>query len=134
MIALMPFFGVTPGASLLLLPLMMLLAAIFTTGVGLWFAALNAEYRDLGTALPVLIQLWMFASPVIYPSSLVPPGWRTLYSLNPLAGIVEGTRASLFGLSFDWFGIAVSALVSVLVLVASVRSFCHRGEGLVESL
>ena len=134
LVVLMLCYGVGVGWGILLLPVFVVEATLFSFGVGLWFSVLNVRYRDVGTVLPVLIQLWMFASPIIYPSSLVPEGWRVFYSLNPLAGIVEGMRASLFGLGFDWGGIIISAAVTLLLLAHSVRAFCRRGEGLVESL
>jgi lipopolysaccharide transport system permease protein len=131
---LMSFYGIGPGWSMLMLPLLTVEVTLFALGVGLCFSVWNVKYRDIGTALPVLIQLWLFASPIIYPSSLVPEGWRGIYSINPMAGIVEGIRASLFGTGFDWGGITISAVVTLLLLAYSVRAFCRRGEGLVESL
>jgi len=83
--------------------------------VGMWMAAINVKYRDVRYALPFLVQLWLFASPVIYPLSLMPPKWRWLLMLNPLTGIVEGMRASLFGRPFDWPAIGVSFAVSILI-------------------
>jgi len=84
--------------------------------------------------LPVVIQLWMFASPIIYPSSLVPERWRLLYSLNPVAGMVEAMRASLFGFAFDWTGIAISVAITVVLLVCFVYFFCRWEENLIDIL
>jgi lipopolysaccharide transport system permease protein len=86
---------------------------------------LNVKYRDIGTALPVLLQLWMFASPIIYPSSLVPQQWKWTYDLNPLAGIIEGFRASILGLDFNWRSLMISALITLTLLVYSTYAFKH---------
>ena len=68
----------------------------------MWMSALNVKYRDIRYALPFLIQLWMFASPIIYPASMVPARWRWVLLLNPMAGVIEGYRAALFGLPVEW--------------------------------
>jgi lipopolysaccharide transport system permease protein len=109
--------------SILLAPLLVLHLTLLALGLGLSLAALNVKYRDIGTALPVLLQLWMFASPVIYPSGLVAANWKWAYELNPLAGIVEGFRASLLGLDVNWRGLAISAAVTMVLLVYSAYAF-----------
>lgn len=86
-----------PGAAALWLPVMLLLAITTALGVGLWLSALNALYRDVRYVMPFLIQFWMFASPVAYPSSLVPERWRWVYGLNPMAGVIDGFRWALTG-------------------------------------
>jgi len=96
-IAMMVYYGIHPGAAVLWLPAFLLLAVLTALGVGLWLAALNAIYRDVRYVLPFLVQFWMFASPVVYSSSLVPVKWRWLYGLNPMAGVIEGFRWSLTG-------------------------------------
>src|SRR5258708_3280984 len=90
-------FGIRPGATVLLLPALILLAVFTALAVGLWTSALNALYRDFTTIIPFLVQFWMFASPVAYPSSLVPQRWRWLYGLNPMAGDIDGFRWALTG-------------------------------------
>lgn len=121
--ATMLFYGVRPGArALMLLPLVLLLG-LFSLGASLWASALNVKYRDVGIALPVLIQLWMFVSPVVYPAALVPEGWRRLYTLNPVAGIIEGFRAALFGRDFDWPALASAAAVTLALLVCAAFAF-----------
>src|SRR5690242_15672311 len=90
-------YGIRPGAAALWLPALLLLAVLTVLGVGLWMSALNALYRDVRYVVPFLIQFWMFASPVAYPSSLVPARWRWLYGLNPMAGVIDGFRWSLTG-------------------------------------
>jgi len=89
----------------------------------LWVSALNVKYRDIGIALPVLIQLWMFVSPVVYPASLIPVRWQWLYFLNPMAGVIEGFRASLFGLEFNLPALAFSAVITLALLVSSAYAF-----------
>ena len=89
--------GITPGLSLLALPAFLALAMMTALGVGLWLSALNVEFRDVRHGLPFLAQLWLFCTPVIYPLSLLSEPWRTLYSLNPMVGVVEGFRWSLLG-------------------------------------
>jgi lipopolysaccharide transport system permease protein len=108
--------------TLMLLPLL-LLVTLFAFGLGLLFSALNVKYRDVGLAMPVIVQLWMFVSPILYPSKLVPEGWRTLYALNPLVGIMEGFRAALFDRAFDWTALAISAAATALLLVYAAYVF-----------
>jgi lipopolysaccharide transport system permease protein len=90
-------YRIRPGIAALWLPALLLLAVLTALGVGLWMSALNALYRDVKYVVPFLIQFWMFASPVAYPSSLVPQRWRWLYELNPMAGVIDGFRWSLTG-------------------------------------
>lgn len=109
---------------LLALPFFLLLATLCTVGVSLWLSALNVQYRDFMYALPFLIQVWMFASPVVYSSSLVPERWRWLYSLNPAVGFIEGFRWSLLGRStLDWWMVIASTLVSALMFISGAFFF-----------
>ena len=117
-----------------MLPVLLAQATLLTLGLGLWFSALIIKYRDVGTLLPVLLQVWMFASPVIYPSSLVPEGWRWVYLLNPMAGLIEGFRASLFGLEFDWVGLGISAGVTLSLFAYFVRAFHRMEEDIVDAV
>ena len=91
------FYGAEPGLAIFVLPLFVLLVVMAAFGVSLWLAALNVLYRDVRYLLPFLTQIWMFATPVIYPVSAVPDSWRLLYSLNPMVGVVEGFRWALIG-------------------------------------
>jgi lipopolysaccharide transport system permease protein len=109
--------------SLLLVPFLILLMTLLALGVGLLSAAMTVKYRDLRHALPFIIQLWMFASPVIYPASLVPPKWKWLLLINPVAGIIEGFRAALTGRPFDWLHLSISAAITFALLVFSVYVF-----------
>lgn len=96
-IAIMAYYKIHPSAAIVMLPVFLLLAVFTALGVGLWLSALNTLYRDVRFIMPFLIQFWMFASPVAYPSSLVPEKWRWLYGLNPMAGVIDGFRWSLAG-------------------------------------
>jgi homopolymeric O-antigen transport system permease protein len=120
LVILMFYYGVRLQPSLLLLPALILLATLLASGVGLLMAALNVKYRDIRYALPFLIQVWMFASPVIYP---VPDRWRWLLALNPLTGIIQGFRSALFGQPFDWLTLGLSVGSTLLVLVYSALTF-----------
>jgi lipopolysaccharide transport system permease protein len=91
------YYGIAPTPALLTLPCFILLAAATSFGVGLWLSALNVQYRDVRYTIPFVIQFWLFATPVAYPSSLVPERWRPLYGLNPMAGVVDGFRWALLG-------------------------------------
>ena len=125
------FYGMKPGAPAALLPLFLLLAILTALGVGLWLSALNALYRDVKYVIPFLLQFWMFASPVAYPSSLVPQRWRWLYGLNPMAGVIDGFRWALTG---HGHAPAASLLVSsaaVLVILFGGLVFFQRMEGTV---
>ena len=111
-------YGFRPTAALLWLPALVVLAVLTALGVGLWMAALNALYRDVRYVVPFLIQFWMFASPVAYPSSLVPMRWRWLYGLNPMAGVIDGFRWAItgHGQAPGLLLLASSGMVAVVVL------------------
>jgi lipopolysaccharide transport system permease protein len=117
------YYGVALTLNILLLPLFVSLMALLALGVGLLSAALTVKYRDLRHALPFIIQLWMFASPVIYPTSIVPERWKWLVTINPVAGIIEGFRASLTGRPFDWLSVSVSGVTTLVLLVCSAYVF-----------
>ncbi len=132
LLALMVYYSIGLRWGILLLPALVLQATLLAVGVALWFSALIVRRRDYATLLPVLLQAWMFASPVIYPSRLVPEKWRLIYSLNPLAGVIDGFRSALFGLPFNWAGLITSAVVTMLLLTYSVRFFLRADENLVD--
>lgn len=123
LIVLVFYYGVTLTSHLLLLPLFILMMTLLALGVGLLSAALTVKYRDLRHALPFIIQLWMFASPVIYPASIVPKKWKWLLTINPVAGIIEGFRASLAGGAYNWKHLSISAVMTLLLLVCSIYVF-----------
>lgn len=97
LIGMMLVYGILPTAALWTVPLFVLLTTMTALGAGLWLSALNVQYRDVRYAIPFLIQFWLFATPIAYPSSLLPEPWRTIYGLNPMAGVVEGFRWALLG-------------------------------------
>ena len=123
-VAIMAYYGMRLTALALWVPAFILLAIVTALGVGLWLAALNAIYRDVRYVLPFLVQFWMFASPVAYPSALVPEKWRWLYYLNPMAGVIDGFRWSLAGHG-DPPGrpFFVSVGVAILILLGGVAYF-----------
>src|SRR5207302_9249065 len=105
--------------NLILIPTLVLPAVLAALGVGIWLSALNVQYRDVRYAIPFFIQVWMFATPVVYPASIVPAQFRALYGLNPMAGVVESFRWALLGRS----DLDVPLLcVSLLVITALVLS------------
>ena len=117
-------YGIRPALSALWLPALLLLALLTALGVGLWMSALNALYRDVRYVIPFVIQFWMFASPVAYPSSLVPARWRWLYGLNPMAGVIDGFRWSIIRRgNAPSLLLLASASVVVLVLLGGVFFF-----------
>ena len=97
LLGMMAYYGLAPTANVIWLLPLLLLAFVTALGAGLWLSALNVEYRDVRYTLPFLTQLWLFATPIAYPSSLLGEPWRTLYGLNPMAGVVEGFRWALLG-------------------------------------
>jgi lipopolysaccharide transport system permease protein len=123
LVALMVYYQVPISWSILMLPLFVIQIAVLALAVGVGCAALNVRYRDVGTVLPILLQVWMFVSPIVYSSSIVPERLRLLYSLNPLVGIIGGFRASLFSLPFHWSSILISTLVTLLLLIFSIHVF-----------
>jgi lipopolysaccharide transport system permease protein len=123
LVALAVYYGVTPSWGALLLPVIVLLATMMALGTGMLVSALTVKYRDLRHALPFFMQFWMFASPVIYPTSLVPEQWRWILLVNPMTGILEGFRAALTGQAFDWTLIAISAVVSTTLLAVAFYVF-----------
>ena len=124
LIVLMVYYGIHPGVAVLWLPAFLLLAILTALGVGLWLSALNAIYRDVRYVMPFLVQFWMFASPVAYPSSLVPGKWRWLYGLNPMAGVIDGFRWSLTGQgAAPGRMLMVSTLAVVAVLLGGLGYF-----------
>ena len=124
LLGMMAFYGIFPTAAVLTLPLFLLLALATALGVGLWLSALNVRYRDVGYLIPFLVQVWLYASPVAYSSSLIPERWRPLYGLNPMAGVVEGFRWALLGT--DWQPgplIAVSVGAVIVILLSGALYF-----------
>jgi lipopolysaccharide transport system permease protein len=122
--ALFMYAGIPLTLKIITLPAFILLAMFTATGVSLFVSAANVRYRDVGHAIPFLIQIWMFLSPIVYPVSLVPEAWRWLYGLNPMTGVIEGFRWALLGQTApDLALMTVSTLVFVIFLIAGVIYF-----------
>jgi homopolymeric O-antigen transport system permease protein len=128
LIGFMMWYRITPGPSIVWLPALMLLALATAASVGVWLAALNVRYRDVRYVVPFVVQLWMFATPVAYPASLVPSRWRAVYGLNPMAGVIEGFRWALAGGPAPGVITVVSAAV-VVVLITGGAMYFRRLEG-----
>ncbi len=125
LIGMMIFYKVTPTIATLWLPLLILLALITALGVGFWSSALMVRYRDVGYIMPFIANLWMYLTPVVYPSSMIPEKWRLLYALNPMTGVVEGFRYALLGTTQSVSGgmILVSSLIAIAVLISGMFYF-----------
>ena len=125
---LMAFYGVVPTSAVLAVPFLVVMAALTATGVALWLSALNVRYRDVRFVIPFLIQVWLFATPVAYPSSLVPERWRALYGLNPMVGVVDGFRWALLDQPAPSLGLMSVSVLVVLALVGSGLMYFSRAE------
>jgi len=124
LLVMMAWYGRTPTHNVVWLPFFVLLAFVTALGVGLWLSAMNVKFRDVKYTVPFLTQFWMFATPIAYPSSLLPEKWRLLYGLNPMAGVVDGFRWVLLGsTSVSGPMIAISAVVSLLALISGALYF-----------
>jgi lipopolysaccharide transport system permease protein len=123
LIPLMFYYGVTVSTKLFLLPGLVLLITLLALAVGMWMSALNVKYRDIRYALPFLIQLWMFVSPVIYPSSMLSGKLRIFLTINPLTGIIENFRAALLNRRLNLSSLAISTGITLILLLYSAYSF-----------
>ena len=124
LIAMMLYYQIYPSITILLLPLLIVLMMFTASGVGMFLAALNAQYRDIRYTLQFLVQFWMFASPVVYPVSLIPEKYRLIYAINPMAGVIEGFRSALLGtVAFPTQMLLVSTLVSIIIFIAGALYF-----------
>ena len=128
LIGMMFFYGITPGAAVLTAPLFLFLAVATALAVGMWLSALNVQYRDVRYTIPFLTQLWLFATPVAYPSSLLPEPWQSLYGLNPMAGVVEGFRWALLGKTSGPGPLLVISVAAVLALLLGGLWYFNRME------
>jgi lipopolysaccharide transport system permease protein len=124
----MIWYGVAVTWEALLVPLFVLFALVTALAVGLWLSALNVRYRDVGHAMPFLIQIWMFVSPVVYPVSMIPEKYRLLYSFNPMVGVIEGVRWALLGKAGPDFSVMAMSAVVVIVLLAGGLIFFRNME------
>jgi homopolymeric O-antigen transport system permease protein len=124
LLGMMAYYKIAPTANVVWLPLFFLLALITALGVGFWLSAMNVMFRDVRYALPFIIQIWLFATPIAYSSSLLHGVWKTLYGLNPMAGVVEGFRWALLGVETKPGPmIAVSTMVSIVLLITGAYYF-----------
>jgi lipopolysaccharide transport system permease protein len=124
LIGMMFYFGIYPTAMIFLLPLLVVLMMFTASGVGTFLAALNAKYRDIRYTIPFLVQLWMFVSPVVYPTSMIPEKYRFIYSLNPLTGVIEGFRSILLGtVPFPTQMVLYSGFVSLILFIIGISYF-----------
>ena len=124
LLGMMLVYGLVPTANVLWLPALLLLTLVTSLGASLWLSAMNVQFRDVRYAVPFLIQAWMFATPVAYPSSLLSEPWKTVYGLNPMAGVVEGSRWALLGTdTAPGLIILVSTLVAVALLLSGAYYF-----------
>ena len=124
LLGMLAFYGLVPGRQILALPAFVLLAVMTALAVGLWLSALNVQYRDVRYTINFLVQFWLFATPVAYPSSIIPAQWRVVYGLNPMVGVVEGFRWSLLGKPESPSAVVlVSTIVVVTLLVGGVFYF-----------
>jgi lipopolysaccharide transport system permease protein len=124
LLGMMVWYGVMPTARLVALPLFVFMILATSLAVSLWLSAVHVKYRDVAATIPLLTQLWMYASPVVYPVSLVPEQWRTLYALNPMAGVIEGFRWALLGKSSpDVQVLIIGGIVVITILVTGLVYF-----------
>lgn len=128
LLGMMAFYGIVPSWHIITLPVFVLLAIATAVAMALWLSALDVQYRDVRYTLPFLAQLWLFATPVVYPSSLLPEPWRTVYGLNPMAGVVEGFRWALLGNTPPPGPIIAVSAAAVLCLLAGGLFFFRRME------
>lgn len=127
------FYGIRPNWGIVMLPVFLLIAAATGLGVGLWFAGVIVKFRDFGQIAGYLVRVWMYASPVVYSATLIPPEWRALYSLNPMTGVVEGFRWALLGTgSGPGWTMAVSGVAVLVVLVGGLYTFKRAERSIVD--
>ena len=124
LLLLMLVFGVIPDVRILVLPLFVLLAFVFTLGLGIWFAALYVKYRDVRHFIPFIVQLGLYVSPVAFSSTIIPEKWRLLYSMNPMVSVIDGFRWSLLGTASLYVpGVMMSCGLAVVLLVSGIYYF-----------
>lgn len=128
LISMMLVYGIVPTARILYLPIFLLLALIASLGAGLWLSAINVQFRDVKYVVPFLTQFWLFITPIAYASSLLSEPWRTLYGLNPMAGVVEGFRWALLNTNTDPSGITLMSGVAAVVMLITGAFYFRRME------
>jgi lipopolysaccharide transport system permease protein len=128
LVAMMAFYGITPTVNIVFLPLFVLFATIAALSVGIWFSALNVQYRDIKYTVPFVTQIWMYTTPVAYSAALVPAEWSWLYGLNPMVGVVEGFRWALLGKSAALGSSVYVSFVAVVVILVTGLAYFRRME------
>lgn len=123
LVPLMIYYRISLTWAIVMFPVLALLTTLLALGMGMWLSAINVKYRDVRFVLPFLIQLWMFVSPVIYPMSFLPDKVRRVLAFNPMSGIIEGYRSSLFGLPFNWKTLGLSVVITFGLLIYSSYAF-----------
>jgi lipopolysaccharide transport system permease protein len=123
LILMMLYYGIFPGASILLLPFLMFMITISAIGIGMILSALNVAYRDFRYVIPFLVQFWLFATPVIYPSSIVPDNWRWLININPMAGLITAFRSSLLNTPVFFSDLLISSVMSIALFILGILYF-----------
>jgi lipopolysaccharide transport system permease protein len=128
LLILMAFYGIAPSWKFLLVPPLMIIAALLALSIGLWLAPINVRFRDIKHTLPFMIQIWMYASPIVYPLSMVPEQWQWAYSLNPMVGVIEGFRWAVFNQGEPNFTALGISGVMIIFLLAGGLVFFRRME------
>lgn len=123
LILMMFYYRIGITANILMLPVLIILISLLTIGIGMWLSALNVKYRDVRYALPFVIQLGLFITPIIYPMSVIPKKWHWLMSLNPLAGLIEAFRDAYLGHPFDWISLGISTAVTFAIVIFTAFTF-----------
>ncbi len=126
LVALMAWYGIAPTGNIVFLPLLLFLSLLLALSLALWLGPINVRFRDIKHTLPFVIQVWMYASPVVYPASMVPEEWRSLYSLNPMVGVIEGFRWALLDTSApDFRALGIGVLIVAGLLFGGLILLCQ---------
>jgi lipopolysaccharide transport system permease protein len=128
LLGMMVYYGIYPTVNVLWVPFFLLLAQITSLGVGLWLSAINVHYRDIRYTVPFVTQLWLFCTPVAYPSSLLSDHWRTVYAVNPMVGVVEGFRWALLGSATQPLAIIIASSLAALAILIGGAFYFRRME------
>lgn len=122
-VLLMIYYRIQITTNLLMLPPLLALTTLLAIGVGTWLSAINVKYRDVKFAVPFLVQIWMYLSPIAYPITVIPQRWRLIYSLNPVTGLIEGYRSAFFARPFDWPSLGISLAITLIVIGYAAYEF-----------
>jgi len=123
LLAMLPLYGAKPTTGFLMLPVMLAVTLILSTAFGILLSAVTVKYRDVRHALPFVLQVWMYVTPIVYPLSVLPEKWRWLMYINPLTGVVEGIRSAVWGRPFNWAAITASFVITAIMLLVSAFAF-----------